>query len=182
MMLKEPLLSLFLKNLKTETRRIVRVPKKATQPNYGFSHISNEDNFVMGLVIGDGVERCEVKPNYKKGSTFFIKEPYLKDGDGFMYKYDLDEDDPDRKKLKWKNKMFMPESSCRHYGEIEDVKLEHLRRISVQSIIAEGIERKGREDYELLGEWIRLWNSINKVKGIDWVSNPFVWVYKIKSI
>lgn len=84
-------------------------------------------------------------PRYKPGETVFLKEPYHPFDEGFLeYAYRYAQGSPERKAIRWKNKMFMPESAARYAIQISDVdvRLERLWDISPEDCIAEGIETR----------------------------------------
>lgn len=81
-------------------------------------------------------------PRYKPGETVYLKEPWMPFGSGITkYAYNYALGSRERKAIKWKNKMFMPESAARHFIRFsdEDVRVERLWDISPDDCIAEGI-------------------------------------------
>ncbi len=106
----------------------------------------------------------------------------------------------------WKPSLFMPKKACRLFLEVVSVSVERLKDIDEQGAINEGIEdmllnvdtpanafrnymttRKELEkDHwshvanDAVESYMTLWQKIN---GKDsWDLNPFVWVYKFRSI
>ena len=192
---KETLFRKVLSGEKTETRRIIPVPKNTV--NYGFSCILDKEDFTLCLSVPDGYENHTPKPRYKKGETVYLKEPYVfrSKHEKYYYKFDY----YNGKKLLtgepyahggWKNKMFMPAKAARYFIKIENVRIELLQDITTQSILNEGIEDltedekhelKSQNDWELFHRWKTLWDKING-KTCPFNSNPLVWVYEISLI
>ncbi|MEM7771055.1 MAG: hypothetical protein AAF327_11160 [Cyanobacteria bacterium P01_A01_bin.37] len=72
---------------------------------------------------------------------------------------------------------FMLNDFARHYIRITDIREEHLRDISAEDAIAEGIEVN--EDSRGCEKWFfsSLWNSIHKEPGKAWLDDPLVTAY-----
>jgi hypothetical protein len=102
-----------------------------------------------------------------------------------------------------RSSFFMPKNACRLFLEVISVSVERLQDIDEQSAINEGIENLSADEakFNLFRNYLRsekeanyqdfttdnpiwsyqtLWQKIN---GKDsWDLNPFVWVYKFRSI
>lgn len=115
---KEDMFKAILDGRKTETRRII--PDKELPPDD--QEIHNELKEFL----------CNARARYKKNDTVYIKEPYFKTEDGYMYKdgsiltlkrdyfhqvVNIDFE------CKWENKMFMPAIAARYFIRIIDVKV-----------------------------------------------------------
>lgn len=76
------------------------------------------------------------------------------------------------------NSIFMPREASRITLEITNIRVERLQAISARDVIAEGVWDKTHTlgDFNWQREWIEKWDSINKKRGYDWNSNPWVWV------
>lgn len=72
----------------------------------------------------------------------------------------------------------MPRWASRITLEITDIRVEKVHEAGVESVLAEGIQ----DGLDLLGRWVRLWDSINAKRGYAWDSNPWVWVIEFKRI
>lgn len=187
---------LTVQGIKKQTRRIIK-----PQPDYfrlvGTSVI-NSINTPFGA---HGI----ITPRYKVGETVYLKEPYCihrmsnpyvsQTWEEILYKYGEDKAVIDYMEdnlgVRWKNKLFMPESAARHFIKITSVRAERLQDISEEDCIKEGItyemayecngwrptyndpDSGGYPDYK--AAYADLIDSING-QG-TWKSNPFVWVY-----
>ena len=211
----QPLFNAVVEGRKMQTRRVC-IPQPHRFENTNFTHIylSNGD-----LHIVEGGEVVEVlKPRYKIGETLYLKEPYCFEyGDcgELHYKYaGKDEFDDfkldsnsDFSKMKWKNKLFMPEKFARYFIEITGVRCERLQDISGEDCLKEGIIEM---DWECASDihshlvnsgnvygWDEDCNNgngnieystpqqafaalINSIEKGTWEQNPYVWVYDFK--
>ena len=82
---------------------------------------------------------------------------------------------------KWRPSIFMPKMFSRILLEITDVSCERVQDISEDDAFAEGIS-SGDWLGDPVGEFERLWDSINKKRGYGWDKNVWVWVVKFKII
>jgi len=86
--------------------------------------------------------------------------------------------------------IFMPRKACRLFLQITDIKVEKLQDITVEDVIAEGIDTDNDilnpdpETHESIKNWNyqyaqfqykELWDSLNAKRGC-WEQNPWVWV------
>lgn len=81
-------------------------------------------------------------PRYNPGEPVFLKEPYMNFDSGITeYAYRYAPDSPERNAIKWKNKMFMPQSAARHFIRMQDepIRVERLWDISPEDCILEGV-------------------------------------------
>jgi hypothetical protein len=82
---------------------------------------------------------------------------------------------------KWHPSIFMPRWASRITLEIVSVRVERIQSISEADAFAEGISG-GDWLGDPVGEFAKLWNSINQKRGFGWDTNPFVWVLEFKRI
>ena len=142
------------------------------------------------------------KPKYKVGETVYLKEPYAVSGKYIIYKLGSTiGQEFDKAGIKWKNKLFMPESAARYFIEITGVRAERLQDISEEDCLKEGIEYNSNPFSECntigcsFGVKFPYNNGyvnyttprkayaslIDKINGKGtWERNPFVWVYDFK--
>ena len=203
----EPMFQAVVKNLKCQTRRVVK------HPDYDFLGSSKpiiaDDG--VSVIFWDSSIACVVHPRYYPGETVYLKEPYIETTtlheQIVAYKYD----NPDVHFIGgWKNKMFMPEKYARHFVKIVNVRVERLMEITDVDAINEGVttldkhklmpeiyDANGNRIYEdgkpKLGltpkqQFERLWDSINvrwnrkhdDYKGFLFQDSPWVWVYEFE--
>ena len=196
-----------LNGTKTQTRRIVKMPKDGiSEANWGFTAFTPENHISLRAKHANG-----------EFGESFVKSPYGMPGDllwvreTFCHEYIMgiirpfirfrsDTEPIYHKGYKWKPSIHMPKSYAQIWLEIESISVEPLNNISEQDAIAEGIEVIGEtimdtplyRDYlkpkehritgcnECIESFKTLWQSI---KGKDsWVEKPFVWVVKFKVI
>ena len=158
---------------------------------------------------GDG-KPYVIKPRYQIGEIVYIKEAwaYIRVFDGirftdeYKYIYRLDEPDfnwydgdgaPAERKdgnpaSYWQSPMFLKAENARYFVKINGILPQRLQDITVEEIIAEGIER-GLTKIGYYYAFGQLWNSINRKHKIDlttnlktvypysWEANPWIWAY-----
>jgi len=76
--------------------------------------------------------------------------------------------------------IFMPHRFSRGRFKIAEVRVERLQEISMQDLIAEGLEPTPEQFGRPLGKFIDLWDSLNAKRGYGWETNPWVWVISFK--
>jgi len=73
--------------------------------------------------------------------------------------------------------IHMPRWASRITLEVVDVRVERLREISIDNIIAEGLVSKYHtEGLDLRDQYEAMWDSIYKKKNFRWSENPWVWI------
>lgn len=189
---------------KTQTRRIVRT--RNDHDHLEFDFINGGIAYFYDLQNGDAEE---VRSPKQTGDICYLKEPYyLNDGKYKdippMYAFDWP---LEGRKLKYKNKLFMPEKYARYFIKITNIRVEQIQLISRKDAIAEGIElaynaaivtddtftatrlyrsyAKKNSHYTFtnpIESFQTLWESINKKEPNRWEDNPFVWVYEYEMI
>ena len=192
----EPMFNKVVAGEKTQTRRIITDLESLNKPtikielsdNNSFAHFISEN---MGEAIAGIISR------YRVGETVYLKEPYVISGSYIIYKFGSTiGQECDKAGVKWKNKLFMPESAARHFIEITAERAERLQDISEEDCFKEGIEEviwKGKvlksskhyfNGYESYDTPIEAYAElIDKINGKGtWERNPFVWVYNFKLI
>lgn len=214
---KEPLFHKVVKGEKTQTRRIIN--HFGNKEHYGqllchwglsrppFLNENDEWRWELQTDVDDS-GTFPIKPKYKVGEIVYLKEPYLYADDNeekcIRPYYKFSTADVLQLKvmgvdIKWKNKLFMPESAARYFVEITGVRAEKLKDISDEDCMKEGIQRNpeaipigypfgikfsynnGYYNYTTPQEaYAALINEING-KG-TWEKNPWVWVYDFELI
>ena len=86
---------------------------------------------------------------------------------------------------KWKSSMYMPRKYSRISVPVVNVRVERVRDIGTDDILAEGVNSvsfaKGvlsSRPSDPRWKFIELWDSINAKRGMGWDVNPWVWVYE----
>lgn len=139
---------LILDGLKTSTRRIIK-PQPLVTPNHiewrGYEanqfegQFAGFDNMLLARLIVDG------KTPYKPGDVLYVREtwngvrtgnPKLGYHTTYWYKADDKYENPDDK---WRPSTQMPKEAARLFLRVTDLKVERLQDISVEGILAEGI-------------------------------------------
>lgn len=184
MMFKGPLVRAILEGRKTQTRRIVAMPRK-------------RDNFVMldhgngwwpyqsgdgeSELCDDGNEHPYSAPYGNKGDLIYVRETWMDltgtgvehrpDPRGPLQRYAYAADTPPgsygdaaRKDygLKWKPSIHMPKAAARIWLEITGVCLERLQSITAEDCITEGLSTTLREhdaEVHLQQQFKELWDS-----------------------
>jgi hypothetical protein len=82
---------------------------------------------------------------------------------------------------KWRSPIFMPRWASRITLEIVSVRVERLQDISEADAFAEGISG-GDWLGDPVGEFAKLWNSINLKRGFGWETNCWVWCITFRRI
>lgn len=190
---KEPLFHAVVEGSKTMTRRLFKPTANFSPTNLRLNEPGYQD------------EKDNVYfPYYKVGETVYLKEPYSYEYDDEtnkwkpFYKYDgffcYGEDGP----VKYKNKLFMPESAARHFIRITSVRAERLQDISEEDCLREGVYKGkcGTESTHTMTAYYFPNDNqphctarevfamlIDKISGKGtWESNPWVWVYEFELI
>ena len=81
----------------------------------------------------------------------------------------------------WTPSVFMPRWASRIMLEIVSIRVERLQDISEADAFAEGISG-GDWLGDPVGEFKKLWNSINEKRGFGWETNCWVWVIGFKKL
>lgn len=76
---------------------------------------------------------------------------------------------------KWHPSIHMPKFCARIWLDVLSIRVAKLQDISEDDAIAEGISG-GDWLGDPIGEFAKLWDSINKKRGYGWDKNPWVWV------
>jgi len=143
----------------------------------------------------------------KPGDIRVMREPLSKSGSGHIIATnDFDDNeihcdprirDKNHNLIPWRWKrdtlssLFMPTEYGRTLLEITDIRAERIRDISWADCLAEGIDDSDFIDQKKHGDMYpmilrdrfeNLWDSINKKRGYDWESNPWVWKISFKRL
>ncbi len=196
-----PMVPLIMADLKTQSRRIMRVQPESFKVEDGRFYYAQ-------TMLGGALWWTKIKPPHQPGDVVYVAEGYKVMGQGISKNvtgiYLSDENyfikdltDPEYKK--WRARKyptrpsparFMYASLARTWLEILDVKAERIQDISGEDAKAEGctdcvlgpgLFGKGCgdcDDWRPILWFENLWNSIH---GPDaWERNDWVWAYKFK--
>lgn len=126
---------------------------------------------------------------YKKGDILYVRETWKRAvcdpaGGGYalsdMYLYKADEPIDTagmNVEEKWHPSIHMPKEAARIFLRVTDVRVERLKDIDDDGVVAEGLEIGAPYD--------ELWNSTIKKSDLDkysWNANPWVWVIEFERI
>lgn len=194
-----PMVRAILEGRKTQTRRVIKKPKRSTM---------SDDMFFSGIELAfrNGLEFANC-PYGKPGDSLWVRETFFPFGDAgalwyragipeyhcarltgewldFPYKLDGEFDPPQN--LKWRPSIFMPRWASRITLRVVNVRVERLQDISEADAIAEGIKQDanglwlpGGYDNAPIWAYSDLWDNINS-ETHPWNSNPWVWVLEFE--
>lgn len=165
-----PMVQAILDGRKTMTRRVIKTDKDGVPTAAGLL-VDPDNDWCAGRLI---------KPPYQPGDILWVRETWMQDEIGYLYKNSLPYlvGDPI-----WKPSIFMPKEACRIWLRVTGVRAERLTDISHDDVLREGIpECQGRLKFpdetcccaDLAFE--KLWDEINAKRGFGWGENPWVWV------
>ena len=205
-----PMVRAILSGAKTQTRRIVRGVNSETElapdfttsfPEHGMDAVRFEDGhavFEYQTGIADTREYRVRCPFGKIGDCLWVRETWRDrsvvghsrfhgEQEAEWIEYRADRPSNDRTGLRWRPSIHMPRRVSRITLEITGVRVERLQDISIDDVIAEGIEPVKNGPHanqywreETGAKFVDLWESIN---GPDlWAVNPWVWVIEFKRI
>ena len=94
--------------------------------------------------------------------------------------------------VRWRPSIFMPRAASRLTLAVEEIRVERLQSITEDDARAEGcvagllVPVPGPlptwDELTAVGEYARLWDSINAERGYPWASNPWVWVVRFSVV
>lgn len=194
-----------LEGKKTQTRRVVKAPKRYKNKDVNGFYVSEDiaTQEVLGICMkdydGSFIEEGDIYPKYKVGEIVAVAQSYRDICDECFW--------PDAHTVRtsqlyrlagWSNKMFTSSDEMPNQIRITDVRVERLQDISDEDCLKEGISpmivgceyyvftlidtEKGRFlDYKTPREAYA--SLIDKVSGKGtWDKNPYVFVYDFELI
>lgn len=193
-----PMVRAILEGRKTQTRRIVKIPKWAIpgvvrpQPHGGIvvlrSETGADEDIAPPVQTGDvlwvretGWERPfrSARDMCEGADTW---ERYYYDADGLT---EADHEDFKRWGFKRRSSIFMPRWASRLRLPVKSVRVERLQDISEEDARAEGVtpfrfdpEGDCWTDGKYKTAFEFLWNEIHGWADNAWLQNPWVWVYE----
>lgn len=210
-----------LEGRKTVTRRVIK-PQPTYSQNSGFSWKGMAYGTDIPQTFKGAVYNFRCAAPYKVNDVLYVRETFCwcpcwdcgndtlrgcrdKTADKFYntdrkewgcYGYKASFEDDEQPFDKWKPSIHMPREAARIFLKVIGVRVERLRDITNEQILAEGIDKKQIENrmsqmpepvdeweracYTL--EWADLWDSTVKDKNHSWGGNPYVWVIEFERI
>ena len=178
-----PMVQAILDGRKTMTRRVMK-------PNAMSFTVTDKNRPNILSIDGVGVFLAPYKP----GDVLWVRETFFEYKGKYHYKAD------DKHKaldiilgssfFKWHPSIFMPREAARLYLKVTDLRAERVQDISTSDCeresIASDIDRFNglmtpHHDW-IVGEFSRLWDTINAKRGYGWDTNCWVWVVGFERI
>ena len=178
---------------KWQTRRIIKAPvlSKVRQPD----EVIFDGNVCEFAWHGnDVVGGFKIKCPYPPGTRLWVRETWQKNywneamiPNKYAYKASPEtwiyfSEEEKRLKKKWRSPRFMPKTAARLWLEVKNVRVERIKEISNEDILAEGINDLGSygANYDYFAN--EIWDNINGKRGYPWENNDWVWVYEFMRI
>ena len=142
---------------------------------------------------GDSYKLEEICP-YPPGTRLWVRETWQKNywneamiPNKYAYKASPEtwiyfSEEEKRLEKKWRSPRFMPKAAALLWLEVKNVRVERIKEISNEDILAEGINDLGSygANYDYFAN--EIWDNINAKRGYPWENNDWVWVYEFMRI
>ena len=183
-----------LEGRKTVTRRVVKF-MQGKNPNWT-GYVKD------GLTLYNGTnEPCNIPAPYKVNDILYVRETwswYYTRSMKKQYIYRATNENISGGQ-KWKPSLHMPKEAARIFLRVTDVRVERLKDITNEQILAEGVDKKQIENYlgqmpdpqdewtreRYVFEWSYIWDKTIKkdqYHHYSWSANPYVWVIEFERI
>lgn len=194
-----------LEGRKSQTRRVVKLPKTLPQSVFEYGHIP-QGHFSIMQVHGkfsvvhwesDHAESIPLKCPYEVGMNLWVRETWQNIGFAeIVYRASYEGFHGDRwggvkHVYRWRPSIHMPRWASRITLEVLDVRVERIQDIKVEDVPREGllpwtayfgkISNAEKMAY-CINEFAVLWDSINKKRGFGWDTNCWCWCISFKVI
>lgn len=190
-----PMVRAILAGQKTQTRRLVRLPRGVDPDHWMPQQASGRpDEFDALHWPGDDAVTTPLRSPYgAPGDLLWVRETWAER----QYRTDVDSPDESAKSertpayaadwsgepaYRWRPSIHMPRWASRLSLEVVSIRVERLQEINEEDAKAEGValppndaSAKFRSSFQLL------WDSING-KRATWASNPWVWVIEFRRL
>lgn len=186
-----------LEGRKTQTRRIITIPKNIQRQIVGEPKITGAKDYRLGVEVRIYDEEdydfvpMYVQPVYLVNEIVAIARSYKDMSYGALWDDCLEFEGVEPTKLAgWNNKMFVRADYMLHRIRITKVRIQRLQDISDVDCMAEGINYYEQEGFswcstgELFDTPREAYAAlIDKISGKGtWESNPYVWVYEFELV
>ena len=186
-----------LEGRKTQTRRIITIPKNIQRQIVGEPKITGAKDYRLGVEVRIYDEEdydfvpMYVQPVYLVNEIVAIARSYKDMSYGALWDDCLEFEGVEPTKLAgWNNKMFVRADYMLHRIRINKVRIQRLQDISDVDCMAEGINYYEQEGFswcstgELFDTPREAYAAlIDKISGKGtWESNPYVWVYEFELV
>lgn len=173
-----PMVRAILEGRKTQTRRVVKLPRGIVSLYRPFP---NEPQNVQG-VDQDGLIGWYAVPSAcpygVPGDRLWVRESFARSDfgkNGYLYRAD-----GELKVISWSPSIHLPRAACRLVLEVTDVRVQRLQEISDADARAEGCETNVVCP-DVRANYRAVWDSLN-AKRAPWTSNPWVWVVEFRRV
>ncbi len=189
MLMNTEMVKAILAGRKTVTRRLIK-PQPKNKPVF---IIAGTPTKYIGKWFDEISDKYWTPPCHT-GDVLYVRETWCKgslNGGADQYFYKADDNDFH---CQWRPAIHMPKEAARIFLRVIDVRVEHLKDVTLDDAIAEGCQGKfiGRGEcvgagWEILpeDEFADLWDSTIKKSDLDkygWDANPWVWVIEFERI
>ena len=187
-----PMVRAILNGRKTQTRRIVKLPKErgswepSSTGGVGVTYSDGTPCPEMSCIWNTSTGTSLICQHGLVGDRLWVRESFNRDGEKYIYAADLN----DSGVQKWKPSIHMPRLASRILLEVVNVRVERLQDISEDDAKAEGSDVRDYLGRILLDQssnqgcykwgFRTAWESI-KGQG-SWDLNPFVWVVEFRTL
>lgn len=201
----EPEIGALLSGIKTQMRQIITTPRKIKNVDYGIFRSSGKifaigDHSRLSAYEDPETWSIELKPSLSIGDVFYAKETWAKTRYSYLYAESCvysdgpqgntdDWDWPLGEPNRWRSPVHMPKQAARIWRKVKNVQSQKLHDISEADAIAEGFARPKEThhgtciaEFDPHAPWSQFrsrWNKLH-ADGLDWNSNPWVWVYNFE--
>ena len=178
---------------KVQTRRVLK--PKYRENEYGFLVITNlHDGRFVRVEYYDEYEEMTryMKQPYNTGDVLWVKETWAKyDVSGrIIYRADADGrelaahyNEHGNREACWRPSIHMPKEAARIFLRVKNVRVEHLKDMTEEAAIAEGLADSVAGTDSPLERFSVLWDKTVKREELSvygWDANPWVWVIEFE--
>lgn len=194
-----------LEGRKTVTRRVIK-PQPDEKHNFPLGFVIDSTNkkdigkFAFGIDEFGGSHQY-AKPPFKKGDYLYVRETWSEWTGGYLYKaWTSPFQQPGKSSImRWYPSIHMPKEAARLFLKVKDVRVEQLKYITGEQVIAEGISREWAMSWwkptyhdpdsggfpRYIHTFKHLWNSTINKADLDkygWDTSPWVWVIEFEKV